>query len=94
MKARLSLVKTIMLGSLAFSFSTNAEVKTPVLEAFAKHSQYLQIKISPDGKYLASTSRDDDGVVLLTVLDIEKKKVQFCKSRKFKSSSWASFYLA
>jgi len=32
MKARLSLVKTIMLGSLAFSFSTNAEVKTPVLE--------------------------------------------------------------
>ncbi len=76
MKARLSLLKTIMLGSLAFSFSTNAEVKTPVLEAFAKHSQYLQIKISPDGKYLASTSRDDEGVVFLTVLDIEKQKVQ------------------
>ena len=76
MKARLPLLKTIMLGSLAFALSANADVKTPVLESFAKHSQYLDIKISPDGKYLASTSRDDDGTVFLTVLDIEKQKIE------------------
>lgn len=76
MKARLKLLKTVMLGSLAFAFSANADVKTPVLESFAKHSQYLDIKISPDGKYLASTSRDDDGTIFLTVLDIEKQKIE------------------
>ncbi len=57
------------------SFMVFANTNTALLEAYSKSSQYLDIKISPDGKYLASTSRDEKGVILLTVLDIEKQEI-------------------
>lgn len=75
MKARLSLLKTIMLGSLAFSCASYADVQQPIIESYAKHAQYLDIKISPEGTYLASTSRSEDGLISLTVLDIKKQEV-------------------
>ncbi|MDY6975311.1 MAG: S9 family peptidase, partial [Pseudomonadota bacterium] len=75
MKARLSLLKTIVLGSLAFSCTSYADVQQPIIESYAKHAQYLDIKISPEGTYLASTSRSEDGLISLTVLDIKKQEV-------------------
>nr|WP_241664474.1 S9 family peptidase [Ningiella ruwaisensis] len=51
------------------------KVNTEVLEAFAKQAQYLDIQISPEGKYIASTSRAEDGKVFVTVLDIKEQKV-------------------
>ncbi|MEC8488167.1 MAG: S9 family peptidase [Pseudomonadota bacterium] len=75
MKARFSFLKTIMLGSLAFSFASYAEVQRPIIEKYAKHAQYLDIKISPEGTYLASTSRSEDGLISLTILDIKKQEV-------------------
>lgn len=56
-------------------FVAVSAVDNDILEAYSKSSLYLDIKISPDGKYLASTSRDENGVILLTVLDIEEQKV-------------------
>jgi len=76
MKVRLMLlVITTLLGSLTFTSAAQAKINTPLLEAYAKHSQYLDIKISPDGTYLASTSRGEDGVVFLTVLNIKDQEV-------------------
>jgi dipeptidyl aminopeptidase/acylaminoacyl peptidase len=76
MKRRLILLAgAILLGSLSLSFSALSKVDKSLLEAYARPSQYLDIKISPNGTYLASTSRGEDGVVLLTVLDIKEQKV-------------------
>lgn len=64
------------LAALAVPMLTNsAEVKTELLENYAKHSQYLDVKISPRGDYLAATSRNEEGSVLLTVLDINESKI-------------------
>jgi len=64
------------LAALAVPMLTNgAEVKTELLESYAKHSQYLDVKISPRGDYLAATSRNEEGSVLLTVLDINESKI-------------------
>lgn len=51
------------------------EVKTAVLENYAKPAQFINIKISPDGSYLAATARDDSGSVQLSVLDIKNFNV-------------------
>lgn len=68
------------------TFEISAKVNTELLEKYAKPSQYLDIKISPEGTYLASTSRSEDGVVLLTVLDIKKQKVVSITRGKGKES--------
>lgn len=61
---------------LAGGFTAGAaEVKQDVLEAYARHAQFMDIKISPGGQYLAATSRNAEGKVLLTVLDVDEKKV-------------------
>lgn len=67
--------KLVLFIILVFFITPAMAVNKNILEAYAKHSQYLDIKISPSGQYLASTSRDEAGIVLLTVLDIEKQKV-------------------
>lgn len=46
-----------------------------VLEAYAKHAQFMNIKVSPKGNYLAATSRSPEGSVNLTVLDISNQEV-------------------
>ncbi|MCL5255939.1 MAG: S9 family peptidase, partial [Gammaproteobacteria bacterium] len=45
----------------------------PTLQDYARHAQFIDIKISPEGNYLAATSRGEDGNVRLTVLDIENR---------------------
>ncbi|MDN7124587.1 S9 family peptidase [Pseudidiomarina sp. 1APP75-32.1] len=57
----------------ALSFSST--VDTELLENYAKHAQYLDVKISPKGDYLAATSRITDGSVQLTVIDIDDSKI-------------------
>ena len=46
-----------------------------VLEDYAKHAQFMNIKISPQGNYLAATSRTPEGSINLTVLDINNQDV-------------------
>lgn len=50
---------------------TAAANSAPSLEDYARHAQFIDIKISPQGNYLAATSRNEEGNVRLTVLDIE-----------------------
>lgn len=65
-----------LVAALVFPVLANtAEIKDEVLENYAKHAQYLDVKISPNGKHLAATSRNTDGVVQLTVLDIKNNKI-------------------
>ncbi len=51
-----------ILSGLALSTSVMAAdvVNESVLEKYAKHAQFMNIKISPEGKYLAATSRTPD----------------------------------
>ena len=61
---------------LICSFNVSAvKVEQSVLSAYAKHSQFIDIKISPSGDYIASTSRNDEGVISLTVLDLNKNEI-------------------
>ncbi|QZN91532.1 alpha/beta hydrolase family protein [Idiomarina abyssalis] len=46
-----------------------------VLEDYAKHAQFMNIKISPQGNYLAATSRTPEGSINLTVLDVNNQEV-------------------
>lgn len=66
-----------ILSGLALSTSVMAAdvVNESVLEKYAKHAQFMNIKISPEGKYLAATSRTPEGGIILTVLDIDDQKV-------------------
>jgi dipeptidyl aminopeptidase/acylaminoacyl peptidase len=61
-------------------------VNTDLLSAYAKPSQYMDIKISPTGEYLASTSRNDEGTVSLTVLDLKNDKIVSITRGKGKES--------
>lgn len=64
-----SAVILCLLYSPAFAYASIS------LDDFARHAQYIDIKISPQGNYLATTSRLDDGTVRLTVLDIENNEI-------------------
>ena len=67
-----SVVSTVLLTAPVLADDV---VKKPVLEKYARHAQFMNIKISPEGKYLAATSRTSEGGVILTVLDIEDQEV-------------------
>lgn len=72
---------------LLCAFKSQAmKVNTDLLESYAKHAQFLDVKISPTGDYLASTSRDDEGVISLTVLDTQKQKIVSITRGKGKES--------
>ncbi|CAB0151264.1 Dipeptidyl aminopeptidase BIII [Pseudidiomarina piscicola] len=71
---RLSIL--IGLAALAIpALSFSSTVDTELLESYAKHAQYLDVKISPKGDYLAATARTEDGSVQLTVIDIDESKI-------------------
>ncbi|MGQ8366986.1 alpha/beta hydrolase family protein [Glaciecola sp. 1036] len=76
MKERLKLlVSSIAFIGLTLSLPAYSDIDKPLLEKYAKHAQYLDIKISPNGTYLAQTSRNEDGEVYLTVLDLKEQKI-------------------
>jgi dipeptidyl aminopeptidase/acylaminoacyl peptidase len=63
-----------------------AKANKSILEAYSKPLQYLNVTISPNGDYLASSSRNEYGVILLTVLDIKKQKIISVTQGKGKES--------
>ncbi|MEE2002672.1 S9 family peptidase [Alkalimonas sp. MEB108] len=69
-------------------------VKAHTLEEFAKFPQFLDIKISPKGTYLAGTSRNDTGNIILTVINIATNEVisikQFTGRESIGSFNWAN----
>ncbi|PHR65506.1 MAG: peptidase S9 [Idiomarina sp.] len=69
--SKLWLIAAVIIPTLA----STAEIKQEVLENYAKHAQYLSVKISPNGKHLAATARNEEGTIQLTVLDIKNNKI-------------------
>ncbi|MCH8491835.1 MAG: S9 family peptidase [Idiomarina sp.] len=53
----------------------NTEEQPITLEEYARNAQFIDVKISPQAKYLAATSRNENGSVRLTVLDINSRAV-------------------
>jgi len=51
------------------------------LEDFARHEQFIEVKISPTGQYLAATRRGADGLIELVVID--RLKMQLLSQRHF-----------
>ncbi len=60
----------LLAGMLVMGFSALAAEPVPLAE-FARHQQFKQVKISPDGKHLAASSVID-GKVVLSIIDLEK----------------------
>lgn len=61
---------------LAFaSVGATAKVDTSVLENYARHAQFINMKISPAGDYLAATTRTETGAIRLTILDVKNNEV-------------------
>jgi len=58
---------------LLCQFSVAAQNLT--LEDYARHSQFLEIKISPTSKYLAATTRGEEGNIYLQVIDIKTNQI-------------------
>ena len=68
--------KLLRIGALlcALIFSSLSLGQNIPLDHFLKHSDYLDSKISPDGKYLAARLRENQRVYL-TIIDLENNKV-------------------
>ncbi|MDR6985349.1 acylaminoacyl-peptidase [Rheinheimera pacifica] len=63
------------------------------LQDYARHAQFMDVKISPTGKYLGTTGRADDGNVQLIVID--REKMQIVSQQHFRGSdSINQFYWA
>ncbi|GHG58675.1 peptidase S9 [Alishewanella longhuensis] len=58
---------------LLCQFSVTAQSLT--LEDYARQPQFLEIKISPTGKYLAATTRGEEGNIYLQVIDIKTNQI-------------------
>ncbi|MCH8501817.1 MAG: prolyl oligopeptidase family serine peptidase [Aliidiomarina sp.] len=59
----------------ALSPALAEQIKELSLADYARHAQFIDIKISPQGTYLAATSRNPDGSVRLTALDVTTREV-------------------
>ena len=84
----------LLLAMLVPATYANTQDSANTLEAYAKASQFIDIKISPTGSYLAATSRGEDGNVFLSVIDIKSQKVKSTQYFKDKdtigSFNWAN----
>lgn len=58
----------LLLVMLALGFAAHATEPVPLAE-FAKHMQFKEVKISPDGEHLAASSIID-GKVVLSIIDL------------------------
>lgn len=70
-----AIVLAAIIGSSWAVAYANTEDKPITLEEYARNAQFIDVKISPQGKYLAATSRNETGSVRLTVLDISSRAV-------------------
>lgn len=67
-------MRTILLSWLFLAFAS-VQAAELTLEDYARPSQFLEIEISPSGKYLAATSRSEEGNIYLNVIDIKTNKI-------------------
>jgi dipeptidyl aminopeptidase/acylaminoacyl peptidase len=84
----------VFLFAIAANITTaNAKDKLIPVEDFAKHSEYENVKISPDSKHLAFTYREDTEVKL-AILNRKKKKItaifEFGDWKQVTSFNWAN----
>ncbi|WP_205620376.1 hypothetical protein [Arsukibacterium perlucidum] len=67
-------MRVILLSWLLCAFA-GVQAAELTLEDYARPSQFLEIEISPTGKYLAATSRSEEGNIYLNVIDIKSNKI-------------------
>ncbi|MCC5452329.1 S9 family peptidase [Rheinheimera sp. UJ51] len=67
-------MRALLLSCLFFAV-VSVQAAELTLEDFARPSQFLEIEISPSGKYLAATSRSEEGNVYLNVIEIKSNKI-------------------
>lgn len=88
----LTLLCLITASTYIFAETKTADVIS--LENFAKKYQFLDIKISPTGQFIAATSQEDSGNVSLTVIEIATNKVlsnQYLKDKDtIRNFYWAN----
>ena len=86
-------MRVILLSWLLCVFA-GVQAAELTLEDYARPSQFLEIEISPTGKYLAATSRSDEGNVFLNVIDIKSNKIisvrHFTGRDSIGSINWAN----
>lgn len=69
------------IAALLYIFCMSVQAQGISLEDFARHEQFIEVKISPSGQYLASTRRSVDGQIELVVID--RQKMQLVSQRHF-----------
>ncbi len=80
---KICILALCLLGPVAMA----AEIS---LQDYARHNQFIDVKISPTGQYLAATSRADDGTIQIIVID--RTSMQVISQRHFPGNdSIASF---
>lgn len=82
------ITKTLLIGLCFFTLQTHAAS----LEDFSKHTQYYNIKISPDGKHLAALV-NSDGAKSLVFLDAKTYEITFALNSG-RNSQAADYYWA
>lgn len=65
----------LLIAALFMLCQFGVAAQTLTLEDYARQAQFLEIKISPTGKYLAATTRSDEGNIYLQVIDIKTNKI-------------------
>lgn len=71
----------LWIGVLLCVFCMSVQAQVLSLEDFARHEQFIGVKISPTGQYLAATRRSEDGQIELVVID--RQKMQLVSQRHF-----------
>lgn len=85
-------MKKLIIAVLFFAAPSLWAVDIPV-EAFSKHGDYLDIKLSPDGKHLAARVRDKSSIVLIFIRTEDKSVTGYIKPRDdnaIHSVTWVS----
>ena len=66
---------TVGMFLAAASVGALAKVDSVKLQNYAKHAQFINMKISPDGKHLAATTRTETGAIRLTILNVSNHEI-------------------
>ena len=66
---------TVGMLLIAASVGAEANVDSTNLQNYAKHAQFINMKISPDGKHLAATTRTETGAIRLTILNVSNHEI-------------------
>src|SRR5690606_28000936 len=69
------------IGAMLCVLCMSVQAQGLTLEDFARHEQFIEVKISPTGQYLAATRRGADGLIELVVID--RLKMQLLSQRHF-----------